>query len=203
MRVLGVALILYGAFGLLLAGAGSVVGIGMATRVEQVTTDVEGSLQAAASTVQRASTSFQGFERSLVEADAAARNAASVARDSSATMASLGGAMSITIFGAQPLLPLARDFERGAEQLTVLAGDLDRLAGALVANRDDVREIRADLAVLGERLDQLSGSVPGDAVATAQGPPLRLLVIGLVLWVAIQAAGAIVCGVLILRRPVL
>jgi hypothetical protein len=208
MRALGVALILYGALGLLLVGAGSMVGAGGVARVERLSDNVEGSLAAAASTVQNTADSFDGFETSLTEAGGAARNAAHVVRESAVTMANLSTAMSITIFGTQPLQPLARDFERGAEQLSMLSRDLDRLALALSANIDDVSSIRDDLRVLGERLDGLTtgtGDAPaGGGLATGGlatgGLPLRLLFFGLLAWLALQALGALVAGVLVLRR---
>jgi hypothetical protein len=203
MRALGVALILYGALGLLLVGAGSMVGAGGVARVERLSDNVEGSLAAAASTVQNTADSFDGFETSLTEAGGAARNAAHVVRESAVTMANLSAAMSITIFGTQPLQPLARDFERGAEQLSMLSRDLDRLALALSANIDDVSSIRDDLRVLGERLDGLrtgTGDAPAGGGLGTGGLPLRLLFFGLLAWLALQALGALVAGVLVLRR---
>jgi hypothetical protein len=203
MRALGVVLILYGALGLVLVGAGAVVGVDAVARVEHLSENVEGSLAAATTTVQNTADSFDGFETSLSEANAAARNAAEVMRDSSVTMASLAGAMSLTILGTQPLLPLAQDFERGAEQLAVLSRDLDRLGVALSANIDDVSAIRDDLRSLGERLDRLTaggGAAANGVTGGTSGVPLRLLFGGLLAWLALQAVTALVAGIVLLRR---
>jgi hypothetical protein len=199
MRVLGVALMLYGVLGLLLAGAGTAVGVGTAARVTHLVENVDGSLAAAASTVQSTAHSLDGFETSLSEADAAARSAAGIARDASVTMANLSAAMSLTVFGAQPLLPLARDFQRSSEQLVTLSRDLDRVGLALGANIEDLASIRDDLRDLGRRLD--AASAGGGARVTRDGAfPLQALFVGAMAWIALQALGALVAGVLVLRR---
>jgi hypothetical protein len=100
--------------------------------------------------------------------------------------------MSISIFGAQPLISLAAGFRQQADDLEALAEELDGLAGSLSQNGADVRGLREEVAMLHARATWLGSSTGGPPWLV----PALLLVI---LWLAVPPLGALVVGVLLLR----
>lgn len=198
-RGLAWALIAYGVAGIVLLVVTAVVGIGMAARLELLMTDADETLTAASRSVDAAAASFTGIDSSLTEAEASAEDAAGLARRASATLDALGAAMQLSIFGAQPLLPLAGEFSASADLAGELAGRLDAVGSSLGDTRDDVGDIGTELEVLGRELAQLS-----DSAASDPAPPLRVLGALLLLWLALPAVAALVSGSILLaasRRP--
>ena len=136
-------------------------------------------------------------EDQITEAQSSADTAAALSRDASATLDSLAAAMGITIFGSQPLAPLAVEFSTSSDQADQLADTLDSVSGSM-------SETRTDVAVIGVELDGLSDQLESLEITTdpAGGtPPLRLFIGLLLAWLAAQAIGAIVVGAVLLRTP--
>lgn len=197
-RTLGWMLVAYGAVGVALVVLTAWIGLDVAARVERLATDADATLVAAAGATDAAAESFANIDASLSEAEASSLTAAALARDASATLDALASAMGLSVFGAQPLLPLAAEFTTSAEQATALAGTLDAVAGSLSDTRTDVSLIGPQLELLS---DQLAGLA--DDPETSSAPPLRLAVALLLAWLFLPAVGSIVAGVLILRtQPV-
>jgi hypothetical protein len=120
-----------------------------------------------------------------------------LAREASATLRSLSLAMTISILGTQPLRPLAADFADSADQAAALAETLDTMGASL-------SDTRADMIRIGVRLDQLAVELDAlrDASSTdGSAPPVRLFVSIILVWLALQALGAIIGGLALLRRP--
>lgn len=198
-RGLAWALIAYGVAGIVLLVVTAVVGLGMAARLELLMADADETLAAASRSVDAAAASFTGIDSSLTEAEASAEDAAGLARRASGTLDALGAAMQLSIFGAQPLLPLAGEFSASADLASELAGRLDAVGSSLADTRDDVGDIGTELDVLGRELAQL-----GDSTASDSAPPLRVLGALLLLWLALPAVAALVSGGILLatsRRP--
>ena len=147
-RLLAWVLILYGVLGLVLVVGGAAIGLDVAARVERLTATADGTLAAAARSIDVAAEAFTNVDASLSESQESADAAAELARDASGTMASLAQAMELSVFGAQPLLPLAAEFDASAEQATALAETLDGEAGSLSDTRADVASIGTELAGL-------------------------------------------------------
>ena len=202
-RLIGAVLVAYGAIGLLVLLLGIAVGWGAADRVERLLGDADASVTAAATAVRHAADGFSGFGRSAGEAQAAASQAAAVSRDTSTTMSNLASSMSVNILGSQPLAALGADFRRASDQLSTLAADLDRIGGSLGSNRTDLNTIQSDLRVLADRLDEFRGRSSAGGGAGSGVPPVRLLLIGFLLWVAVQSVAALAVGLTLLRRGVL
>ena len=124
---MGWAMLIYGILGLVLLLGTAAAGIAVADRVERLVASTDGILTAAARSTEAAAAALGNVDGSLTEAQVSAAAAASLARDASATLASLGSAMEISIFGAQPLLPLADDFMQSADQAAALGEGHHRL----------------------------------------------------------------------------
>ena len=196
-RLLAWVLILYGVLGLVLVIGGAAIGLDVAARVERLATTADGTLAAAARSTDAAAEAFTNVDASLSESQASADAAAELARDASGTMASLAQAMELSVFGAQPLLPLAAEFDASAEQASALAETLDRVAASLSDTRTDVTGIGTELAGLSAELGALRDA--NDTSGTA--PPVRLLVLLLLAWLLVPAAGGLLIGLALLRPP--
>jgi hypothetical protein len=158
-----------------------------------------GTLSAAARATRAAADSFTSIDGSLADAQSSADTAADLSRDASATLDSLAAAMGVSIFGSQPLAPLAVEFSTSADQADQLADTLDSVSASMSETRRDVGAIGVELDALSDQLETLEGSAgPGGGA-----PPLRLFIGLLLAWLAMPAIAAIVVGVTLLRpRPV-
>jgi hypothetical protein len=194
-RRLGWALLVYGVVGLVLVLGGAIAGLDAAARVERLAASAGGTLAAAARSTEAAAEAFTNVDGSLAESQASADAAANLARDASATLASLGTAMQLSIFGAQPLLPLADEFADSADQASALAGTLSNVAGSLDDTRSDVSAIEVQLERLSAELALLQDSTG----AAGEPPPIRLFVLALAGWLLVPAAGGIVGGLALIR----
>lgn len=195
-RAVGWALLAYGVAGIALVVVGAVGGLGMAGRVEAMALDAESTLEAAERAATATAESFEAVDDTLTEARASAEGAASLARDASATLQGLSLAMSINILGAQPLLPLAREFAESAEQAAELGDTLDEVGASFSRTRTDMARIAIELDSLAAELSGLRESSTVDG----EPPPIRLFVMMVLLWLALQAIGAIIAGLAFLRR---
>lgn len=195
-RLLGWALLLYGLAGVALVAGGALAGLDAAGRVERLAAAANGTLEAAALSTEAAAEAFVNVDGSLAESETSADAAAALARDASATLASLSLAMELSVFGAQPLLPLAGEFDASADQASALAETLDRVAASLGDTRVDVAGIGAQLDGLATELAILRGSTGtgGDP------PPVQAFVLLLLGWLMVPAIGGVLGGLVLLRR---
>lgn len=193
----GWLLVAYAVVGFTLVVLGGLVGLDAAERFERLATDADAAITSAAAATEAAAESFTNIDASLDESRASADAAAALARDASGTLGSLATAMSLSVFGAQPLLPLAAEFTTSAAQAAALAETLDRVGASLGDTRTDVARIGPQLEQLSLQLERLgSGSQP--AAAT---PPLRIFVLVLLAWLLMQAVGSLLGGLALVRRP--
>jgi hypothetical protein len=192
-------LVIYGVVGLVLTLGGAVLGLGLASRIERLAVTADDTLAAAVRSTDAAADAFTNVDASLSEAEASADAAASLARDASGTLASLARSMELSVFGAQPLLPLAGEFEASADQAAALGETLDRVSGSLGDTRTDVSRIGTELESLGAELAALRGASGNDA---ASAPPLTAFVLLLLAWLLVPAVGGLLGGIALLRGPV-
>ncbi len=196
-RALAWALVLYGAAGIGLAVTGAAIGLDVATRVERLASDADGTLAAAAGATRAAADSFENVDASLSDAQESATAASALSRDASGTLRSLALAMQLSLLGSQPLLPIAEEFETSAGQADELADTLATVGGSLGDTRTDLTVVGTQLGALADRLERLRGAGTGEA----DPPPLRLFVILLLVWLVLPAIAALVTGLALLRRP--
>ena len=196
-RALAWGLILYGLAGIVLVIAGGAIGLDTASRIERLAADADGTLAAAARATEAAADSFTNVDASLQEAESSATAAAALSRDAAGTLRSLALAMELSLFGAQPLLPLSTEFLTSAGQAEELADTLASVGGSLGDTRLDVVVVGSELQTLGDRIKELRA--PGGST-DGTPPPLRLLIGLLLAWLAMPALAALVAGLTLLRR---
>lgn len=195
-RALGWALLAYGITGLALVVVGAIGGLEMAERVEDLAVQADTTLAAAERATQATADSFTGVDDSLAEGEASTNAAAVLARDASLTLDSLANAMSLSILGTRPLEPLAADFAASAGQASALADTLEGVG-------DSLADTREDMTLIGSELDQLAvelGALRGASSTDGAAPPIRLFVMMVLAWLALQAVGALIGGMALLRR---
>ena len=195
-RRLAWGLIVYGLLGLVLVVGGALIGLQAAGRVERLASAADGALIAAARSTRAAAESFTNIDGSLANAQLSADQAAVLAGEASGTLDALAESMRLSIFGSQPLLPLAAEFETSAEQAAELAVTLGSVGGSLDATRADVEIIGTELGLLADELEALRGA-DSDA---GTGPSLTLFIGLLLAWLAVPAVGAFLFGLAILRQ---
>ena len=194
-RLLGWGLVLYGLLGLGIVLGGAVVGLDVAARVERLASAAGGTLDAAARSTEAAADAFTNVDASLAESQVSAEGAADLALEASGTLDSLSRAMQLSVFGAQPLLPLASEFAASADQAASLAETLDSVAASLDETRGDVSGIGVELDRLASQLAVLQESTGSGGSA----PPVRPFVILLLAWLLVPAVGGVIGGLAVLR----
>lgn len=189
MRMLGWLLAAYAAIGLVLVVAAFLVGGPLVSRLDRLSTAATTTMAAAAEAADAAADAFGGFDASLGEARRSASDAASLSRETSATLDALAAAMSLSIFGTQPLLPLADQFSASAQQLRQMGDNLDQIGEALVANQSDIARVGVRMRTLADRLGSFQARLGSERLTGDL--PLGWLFYGFVLWqlLPIVAAG--------------
>jgi hypothetical protein len=186
-------LLAYGVAGLILSIVGVTFGLDAAGQLERLAAATDETLEAAARSTSAAAQSFDSIDASLVSAETSVAQAASLAADAGATLDALSAAMNLSVFGAQPLQPLADEFADAADQAGELATTLTTTAGSVSDVQADATAIGVELEGLAAELEALRGSVPPDPV------PIRGLVALLIAYLTLPAVAALVAGSLMIR----
>lgn len=186
-------LVAYGVVGLVLSIIGFTFGLDAADRLERLTAATDATLEAAARSTAAAADSFEAIDASLVNAEDSVAQAATLSADAGATLDALSAAMNLSVFGAQPLQPLADEFADAADQAEALATTLGTTVGSVADVRTDAEAIGVELEALAGELDALRASVPPDPV------PVRGLVVLLLAYLTLPAVAALLAGSLMLR----
>ena len=186
-------LIAYGVAGLILSIVGVTFGLDAAGQLERLAGATDQTLEAAARSTSAAAQSFDSIDASLVSAETSVAQAATLAADAGATLDALSAAMNLSVFGAQPLRPLADEFADAADQAGELATTLTTTAGSVSDVQADATAIGVELEGLAEELEALRGTVPQDPV------PIRGLVALLIAYLTLPAVAALIAGSLMLR----
>ena len=186
-------LLAYGAIGLVLSVVGFTFGLDAAGQLERLAAATDTTLEAAARSTAAAADSFDTIDASLANAEDSISQAVTLSGDAGATLDALSVAMNLTIFGAQPLEPLADEFAEAADQAEELAATLQITAASVSDVRTDADAIGAELDGLALELEALRGSVPENPV------PIRGLVALLLAYLTLPAVAALVAGSLLLR----
>ncbi len=208
MRILGVALFVYGLIGIVIF-----IGVAFAVarpleRARQLSGSLEtqraalvASLGQAETTIRGMSTSAANVNASLGEATTAVDHAATVSAGLATSMYGLRDAMSLTILGAQPLVGLAGSFDTSGQNLDQLGADLTAISTALGTNSADVSTTAQNLSDLSDTVHALMVSVrdgPGLSISSGTLDAVRLAVYAVTGWLVIFAIGCLVAGVWLL-----
>ncbi|MDP8905764.1 MAG: hypothetical protein M3N29_10755 [Chloroflexota bacterium] len=204
LRVVGTLLIAYGVLGLVLLGVvGSPLSepiddfTALSDSVEEQRTAALDALDEAAETVDGAAAAVRNTDASLTQARAAVDRSSALSRGVAASMYQLAEAMTLTIFGMQPLIGLSTGFQQTGDQLVLLGDDLTAIGEALAANREDALGVAHSLDQLAAAIEQLSDEVrngPRVEIAAESVEAVRLGVLAVLGWLALLALAAIVAG---------
>jgi hypothetical protein len=215
-RVAGGLLVGYGVLGLVLFAGGAVMVANSVARLDGLAGTLETqrqvlvrSLDATATFLRDARTGTGNVQTSLGATVDSARQTATLTRSLASAMDQLAAASSVSFFGAQPFAGLGGTFSDVASQATTMGTSLDRTADSLAVNSADLRLVGDDLAVIQSEIDTLRGQVAGSGLAAADLSAAthaldtsRLVLFGLLGWLAAQAVIAIVVGLVLFRWPV-
>lgn len=209
LRLLGFGLFAYGVIGLILFVAVAVAINAPLERARNLAASLDQERQALVLTMTQAQTSLSDMstgigtaDTSLVDAKSATDNAATIANTMAQNMYQLRDAMSLSIFGAQPLVGLAPGFDNAATGFSSLGSEMTTIGTSLDANRAAVATASTDLAKLSLSLGQLTLMVqqtPDVAISTASLDAVRLAVYAICGWLAVLALGCVIGGVYLIR----
>jgi hypothetical protein len=203
-------MIAYGVVGLLLLSATMIGVAGPLAGLTRLTTSVENqrqglirSLRTTERTLDNAGSGIGRLDASLTEASESTTQAAELARGVSTTMGELSASMGLSILGAQPLIGLQPSFDNAARQLSELGTSIDGIGTALAANRTDIAVTKSDIEDLRDEVrgiaEELSGG-PKIEVSASAVDSVRLILFGLIAWLALLSAGIIGLGVMLVAR---
>lgn len=212
-RRLGTALLAFGLSGIVLLLGATVLVLGSLSVVDDAVTgferqraEVVAVLGPAASALTDAATSASNAGASLTETSEAAARAASLSgslADSFEGLASLG---SFEILGARPFGGLSGQFAAVGSEARTLAADLSEAAASLRTNKADSDSVAADLRALAAQLARLDASLSASGGVPSPGTDaaipllvLRVVLLGLLAWLAVPAAASVWLGRRLLR----
>lgn len=207
-RIAGVLLIAYGMAGLVLVAGGSILIGSSVARLDGLAGTLETqrqvlvrSLNATGTFLGDARTGTGNVQTSLVAAVDSAHQTATLTRSLGAAMQQLAGATSISILGSQPFAGLGDTFSAVASQATSMGTSLDATANSLAVNGADLGNVHDDLGAIQKEIDELRRQLSGAASDATDLQPAtraldasRIVLLGLLVWLALQAVIAIGAG---------
>lgn len=212
-RLLGLVLITYGAAGLALMVGGSLMVASSVSRLDGLAGTIETqrqvllrSLDATATFLRDATSGTANVQSSLGSTVESARQTAILTRSLAAAMSQLAAASSIEVFGQRPFGVLGGTFTDVADQAATMGTSLDRTADSLARNGTNLGQVTTDLRVIEAEIVELRRQIAGAAdgaqdlsAVTHAIDTSRIVLFGLLLWMAAQAVIAIGIGIALLR----
>lgn len=192
---------------MVLAGTGAIL-IGTlgpletaAREIERQRVELEAILTSASATLERAGSGASNAGASLRESAAAAREGAALTSDLAAAFDQLAAVSAVNVFGTRPFAELGAGFATVATRARTLSGNLAGTAAALTANEADAARMADDLRELARQLADLrTGIVADTPPSSSDAPPaaeafeaialVRIVLLGLLLWLALPALAA-------------
>jgi uncharacterized phage infection (PIP) family protein YhgE len=210
LRSAAVALVVYGALGLVITLAMLVVGISTFGQVALLRSNLDSerlalvqSMRTVSATLRDTSGATGDFQRSIENARGAADRASELANNSAGTFRQLGDDLgAITILGVAPLASAQPQLDQTADQLQQLAITMGSTRDALAQNRADVGRVGADLSLLQAQLDAMASTLnqPGILGLDPQAMlPFQVAFYAMCLLVILQSVFAIVAGIALYR----
>ena len=206
-RRIGAALVGFGVTGLLLVVAAGALVLGSlsavndaATGFEKQRVEIVAMLGPASTALSNAATSASNAGASLRETSEAASQAASLTTRLAESFEGLSSLGTFEIFGTRPFGQLSGQFAQVATESRALSADLITAATAMNTNIADSDAVATDLRVLAAQLSRLEASLAPPtgtgAVANATLPLdlARIVLVGLLLWLAVPALASIWIG---------
>jgi hypothetical protein len=212
-RVAGSLLVAYGIAGLLLVAGGGILVASSVARLDGLAATLETqrevlvrSLDATGTFLRDARSGTGNVQTSLVATTDSARQTATLTRGLASAMEQLAAASGISILGSQPFAGLGDTFAGVARQASEMGASLDATAASLAVNGSDLQQVREDLGAVQTEIDELRRQVAGAAIdasgleaATRALDASRIVLFGLLVWLAVQAVIAIAIGLALAR----
>lgn len=153
-------------------------------------------LEPASASLHDASTAAGHAGASLGSSEAAARDGAALTTQLASAMDQMQALAAVDVFGARPFAAAAASFGDLATRSRSLSSSLTATADSLTADIADSASVSADL-------DRLAGQLDALRADTRTGPPanlgagiglLRLVLLGLLAWLAVPALASLWLG---------
>lgn len=208
-RRLGMGLIAFGVAGLVLIGSAGMLVFASLSAVGDAATGLQAQrnqlismLGPASAALERAAASASNAGTSLAKTRDAATQAATLMTRLSDSFESLASLGSFDILGARPFAGLSGQFTQVATDSRSLSADLSSTAASMDTNITDSAAVAADLRTLADQLSTLNASLgasPDGTTPSAGSASLpiglaKLVLIGLLLWLAVPAVAALWIG---------
>jgi hypothetical protein len=172
-----------------------------ATGLERQRTQLGAMLEPASAALRNASASAAHAGSSLTSSAAAAREAAGLTAQLGSSFEQLAALSSFELLGTRPFAGPAASFADAAVRSRAVSTNLDTTARALTLDITDSATVAADLDRLADQLDELRRSMgvgPGGAgsglTASASFDIARIVLVGLLAWLAVPAAVSLWLG---------
>jgi HAMP domain-containing protein len=205
LRLLGVALALYGVIGIAIFIVVAVAVMRPLDRARQLSQSVDTeraalvtTLAQAESTIRQMSLSVGRMDQSLSDATAATDRASTISHGVAASMYQLRDTMSIEIpLIGQPLIGLAPSFDTSGQNLDLLGADVAAIGAALNTNRTDVLSTASNMGALADSVHNLTITVrdgPAIGISTESLDAVRFAVFAVAGWLVLLALGCLAAG---------
>ena len=210
LRLLGLALLIYGAVGLAAALYAHALVRDAFASAHQLSTVADEkqravrSLQSISGTLDDAATASANMRSSFQESQTSLATAAQVAADTAVAFQRVAQTAGFTVFGVQPLAPVAGPFMESGNRLVQLSEDLTRTSKAVGANASDAQRLAGDFTRLKADVDDLTRSVarlPTDPTTGEGDHPLETALSAMLVWVGLQGLAALFAGLALLLYP--
>ena len=211
-RRLGTGLLAFGLSGVVLLLAAAALVFGSLAAVDDAATGFEAQraellamLGPAADALDSAATSATNAGTSLTTSAGAADQAATLTNRLAGSFEGLASLSTFEIFGARPFAALEGEFRQVGETARTLSTDLESTAAALRTNVSDTADVAGDLRALATQLEALETSLAtpeggGLSSATAALNAARIVLVGLLAWLAVPAIVSTWLGWRLTRR---
>lgn len=214
-RRAGLALLAFGLSGLVLLMLAGLLALGSLGAVAATAADLEAQRARLVALMPPAEQALRGSAQTATGAAASLRASAATARNGANLVTQLAQAMDgmsssadIEVLGIKPFAGLADELANVADRSRTLATDLATTASALDTNVEDSLAAAHDLATLANALASVRKELEASALPTSGDRTIesslalaRLVLIGLLLWLAVPAALATWLGSRWARGP--
>lgn len=202
LRRLGAGLIAFGVVGLFLVAAAVVMLLAAGPSLDEVGTvsDPRGparrALADASATLDDLARSAGSLETTLTASQASLTDAASATRSLSEALTDAGSAMDVEILGNRPFAAVGEQLTSASTSIRRVGEDLAGLSQRLGGHAGDARTIATDATALRTSVDQIDASLAGPAGVGlgASVAVVRLVLIGLLVWLGVAAGGCVLIG---------
>ncbi|HEX2289336.1 MAG TPA: hypothetical protein VHH53_03880, partial [Pseudonocardiaceae bacterium] len=174
------------------------IGGPLVDRVDRLTNSATRTMDAATAAADAAADALDGFDASLQEARDSATEAAVLSRETAGTVDALAAAMSLSVLGSQPLLPLADEFNATASRMRELGDNLEEVGSALATNRDDLAAVSGEMRELAGSMEELGGRIGEER--TSGDIPLTWLYYGFLVWQVLPIMAAAIGSAWLFRH---